>query len=156
MAIKKNTQKIIKDTAAELLEKVGLKFGSIDVEENKDLQSFRLTINVEQPGLLIGRRGETLDSFQSILTLILRNKTGDWLKVVVDVEGWRQKQEEHLRILAQQTAQKVIETGQEQALYNLSPYQRRVVHMELADNKQVKTESFGEGRERYLVVKPIV
>lgn len=154
MTAKKNNQKVIEETASELLDKIGLKVESISVEENEDLESFRLTISVEQPGLLIGRHGETLDSFQSILSLVLRNKTDDWLKVVVDVEGWREKQEEHLRTLAQQTAQKAVETGQEQPLYNLSPYQRRVIHMELADSKQVKTESQGEGRERYLVVKP--
>ena len=86
--------------------------------------------------------------------MIVQKKLGEWIRVVVDVGDWREKQEQRVKDLAYQIVEKAIETGQPQPIYNLTPSQRRVVHMALADNKDVLTESEGEGEDRYLVVKP--
>ncbi|MBI3397575.1 KH domain-containing protein [Candidatus Woesebacteria bacterium] len=121
-------------------------------EENKVL-----TVNIttqDETGLLIGRRGETLNALQMILGIITKQQTGEWIRVDVNVGDYRQKQEDYLKNLAKETAQKVKETGEGQPIYNLTPAQRRVVHLELSSDETVETESLGEGEERYLVVRP--
>jgi spoIIIJ-associated protein len=115
-----------------------------------------LVVNIdpgEETGLLIGRQGETLLALQSIIGLATKQLLGDWKRVVVDIADWREKQEDHLKSLAETTAQRAIETGEDQPLYNLTPAQRRIVHMALAENEEVTTESVGEGPDRYLVIK---
>ena len=124
---------------------------SIDEENNAVL------INIDAPnetGLLIGKRGETLHSIQSVLALMTRSKVGGWVRVIVDVGDWREKNEDYLKNLAEQTAQRAKETSEPQNLYNLNSSQRRIIHMYLTDDKEIETESIGEGQERYLVVKP--
>lgn len=121
-----------------------------------DKENDALVVNIDpadETGLLIGRQGETLLSLQSIIGIAVKQLLGEWKRVVVDIADWREKQEEHLKSLAQSTAQRVIETGEDQPLYNLTPAQRRIIHMELADNEEVTTESMGEGPDRYLVIK---
>ena len=108
----------------------------------------------EETGLLIGRRGETLNSIQTILGIMARQKTGEWARIIVNVGDWREKQESHLKELADQAALRAKETGQPQPIYNLSASQRRVIHLALAEDPEVETISEGEGEERYLIVKP--
>lgn len=105
-------------------------------------------------GLLIGKRGETLLSIQNVLTLLFKQEVGEWEKVVVNVGDYRQKEEEYLKNLATSTALRAVETGSSQNLYNLKAWQRRVIHLSLADNKDVNTTSEGEGEERYLIISP--
>lgn len=107
----------------------------------------------EDAGLLIGRKGETLGAIQTFIAMALRQDQGEWVRVTVNIGDWREKQEEHLKHLADQAAQRAIETGDPQYLYNLNSTQRRIVHMALAENKNTETFSEGEGSERYLVVK---
>jgi len=121
-----------------------------------DKENDALIIDIDpgdETGLLIGRQGETLLSFQSIIGIAVKQLLGEWKRVMVNIADWREKQEEHLKSLAETTAQRVIETGEEQPLYNLTPAQRRTIHMELANNEEVTTESMGEGNDRYLVIK---
>ncbi|EKD62618.1 MAG: hypothetical protein ACD_52C00110G0003 [uncultured bacterium] len=105
-------------------------------------------------GLLIGYRGDTLNGIQTFLTLALKNKTGEWYRVVVNVGDWREKQDDYLKSLAASAVSRAKATGEGQPLYNLNAGQRRTIHMYLANEKTISTESFGEGKERYLVVKP--
>jgi spoIIIJ-associated protein len=121
-----------------------------------DKDNDTLLVNIDsgdETGLLIGRQGETLLALQSIIGIATKQLLGDWKRVAVDIADWREKQEEHLKNLAEITAQRAIETGEDQPLYNLTPAQRRVVHMALAENEEVTSESVGEGTERYLVIK---
>jgi len=115
-----------------------------------------LLVNIdsgEETGLLIGRQGETLLALQSIIGIAVKQLLGEWKRVAVDIADWREKQEEHLKDLATSTALRAIETGEDQPLYNLTPAQRRVVHMALAERDDVTSESVGEGPDRYLVIK---
>lgn len=107
----------------------------------------------DETGLLIGKKGETLLSLQTILGILLKQVTGEWERVTVNVGDYLQKEEEYLKNLAEGTAARAKETGEAQSLYNLKPNQRRLVHMALSEDKDVVTESVGEGEERYLVVK---
>jgi spoIIIJ-associated protein len=142
----------IKEIASELFELLGLKV-DFKVKEEEDV----VYLDIEAPeatGLLIGRHGETLNAIQSFLAMAIKQSTGEWVRVVVNIGDWRQKQEEQLVKLADQAAARATETGQPQYLYNLNATQRRMVHLALAENKSVETQSEGEGNERYLVVKP--
>lgn len=125
------------------------------VSEDKDNDAILVNIEtVDEAGLLIGNRGETLNSIQSIVGMIYRQLTGEWRRILVNIADWRQKQEERLTQLAYQTAERAKTSGQPQPLYNLTASQRRVVHLALAEDSEVETNSAGEGRERYLVVSP--
>ncbi|KKR92111.1 MAG: Single-stranded nucleic acid binding R3H domain protein [Candidatus Daviesbacteria bacterium GW2011_GWB1_41_15] len=119
----------------------------IDVEYDKENEAY--VVNVDAPdetGLLIGKKGETLASLQVVFGVLLKQKVGEWNRVMVNVGDYREKEEEYLRNLAQSTAQRAKETGEPQSLYNLK-------HMALSEDKDLTTESVGEGEERYLVVK---
>lgn len=126
----------------------------IDVEYDKENEAY--VVNVDAPdetGLLIGKKGETLSSLQTVLGVLLKAKVGEWNRVVVNIGDYREKEEGYLKNLAMSTAERARETGQPQNLYNLKPWQRRIIHMSLSEEKDIATESVGEGEERYLVVK---
>lgn len=147
----------LKSLAEELLSKVGIE-GSVNVSEDQSAGEKTYLVTVDSPkeaGLLIGSHGSTLQAIQSFLALATKQSTGEWVRVVVDIGDWRQKHEEHLESLAKQTAERAKATGAAQHLYNLSPSQRRVVHMALAKESGIETQSEGEGEARYLVVKPL-
>ncbi|OGM09792.1 hypothetical protein A2W13_01260 [Candidatus Woesebacteria bacterium RBG_16_36_11] len=145
---------LVKEHAQKLLKLMGSK-AEVEVSEDKENEAIEVNIITEsERGLLIGNHGETLISFQAALGMMLKQKVGEWRRVTVDVGDWREKQEEYLKNLAIQTADRVKETGNPQSLYNLNPSQRRIIHVVLSDIKGIETESIGEGEERYLVVKP--
>jgi spoIIIJ-associated protein len=124
------------------------------VQEDKENEAIRIDIDAgEETGLLIGKHGETLDAMQLLLGMMMRQKQEDWVRIVLNVGDWREKQEEHLKELAFQAADRARETGEPQNLFNLSSSQRRIIHMALGDEKDIETESAGEGKERYLIVK---
>ena len=150
----KKTLSLAKKMANELLSLMGTK-AQVKASEDKKNEAVRIDIETEEEtGLLIGRHGETIEAIQSILGMMLKKKTGDWVRIIVDVGGWREKQEERLRDLATQTAERAKETGEGQPLYNLSPAQRRIIHLTFADDSDIETESVGEDEERYLIIRP--
>ena len=141
--------KIVED----LLDLMGTS-SKVSVSEDKENDALMVEIDSEnETGLLIGSRGETLKSLQTIVGLIFKNQKGDWRRILVDVADWREKQEKRLQELAQATLSKVRETGETTPLYNLNPAERRIVHMALSNESDIETESRGEGEERHLVVK---
>lgn len=155
MATKKTDKKeIIEKLANDLLLLMGVKVKA-QVAEDKANEAFVVTVEAgDETGLLIGRRGETLLSIQSLLGVIVRQHLGEWVRIVVDVGDWREKEEERLKSLALSAGERAKETGQPQPLYNLTPAQRRIVHLILSEDETLETESLGEDAERYLVVKP--
>lgn len=125
-----------------------------EVSYDKENEAYVVNIDAgDETGLLIGKKGETLESIQTLLGIMLKQETGEWNRVVVNVGDYREKEEDYLKSLAESTAQRVKETGEPQNLYNLKPWQRRIVHMHLSENSDVVSESMGEGEERYLVVR---
>ncbi len=150
----KDKLEIVNDTANKLLDLMGSK-AKAEVAYDTENEFYAVEIKTEEEvGLLIGRHGETLGAIETALAMILKQKTGEWVRVIVNVGDWRKKQEEYLGDLATQAADRAKETKEPQPIYNLTPAQRRTIHMVLAKNKDVTTESVGEGEERYLVVKP--
>lgn len=105
-------------------------------------------------GVLIGRRGETLDALQYLTRLIVQHRTGQWVGLIVDVEGYRARREQTLRNLARQMAERVERDGRAISLEPMPPYERRIVHLALREHPAVMTLSVGEGDARKVTIRP--
>jgi len=107
-------------------------------------------------GLLIGQEGNTLDALQLIVAIGANNGIEDGCRVILDTSGgYRERHREHLRRQARQAAEEAQATGREIVMSDLKSYERRIVHMALADEPGVETFSEGEGRHRRLVISPV-
>ncbi len=155
MATKKNDlTETVEKQAKKLLKLMG---SDAQIKVNEDKTNDAILVNVEtedEKGLLIGNHGETLNSIQSALGMLVKQNVGEWKRVIVNIGDWREKQEVYLKDLAITTADRVKETGREENLYNLKPSQRRIIHLTLSEIKGIETESEGEGEDRYLIVRP--
>ncbi|OGH10777.1 MAG: hypothetical protein A3B38_03690 [Candidatus Levybacteria bacterium RIFCSPLOWO2_01_FULL_36_13] len=123
-----------------------------EVEENEE--EIKINVSSENPGILIGYHGETLESLQLILALYLSKKLGEFKRVSLEVGDYKKNREEWLKKLAADAKERALSDGREVTLEDLKAWERRIVHMELADDKEVISESMGEGRERALVIRP--
>jgi spoIIIJ-associated protein len=151
----KNEIKILEEETNKLMSLMTSKASSA-VKYDKEGEVFIVDIDAgDETGLLIGKKGDTLLSIQTVLGVLLKQKVGEWKKIVVNVGDYREKEEDYLKNLAATTAERAKTTGNPQNLYNLKAWQRRVVHMALAEDKEISTESEGEGEDRYLVIKSI-
>jgi len=111
-------------------------------------------IEGEDSALLIGRRGETLRALQLLVRTIVGRKLGANLNFTVDVEGYDDRRRQSLANLADRVASRVIKTGRSIELEPMSARERRIVHISLADQKGIQTESSGEGKDRRVVIQP--
>ncbi len=111
-----------------------------------------LAIETEEPAKLIGHRGEVIDALQLLLRVMLHQNDQD-ASVIVDVDGYRDRQHEQLREMARRKAQEVRETGRSAILSPMTSYERRLVHVELKDAEGVVTESLGQGGNRRVAIK---
>ncbi|MEA5049129.1 MAG: RNA-binding cell elongation regulator Jag/EloR [Eubacteriales bacterium] len=116
----------------------------------------RLCINAETMGLLIGRRGETLDAMQYLVSLVANKnrKEEGFLRVTLDTEGYRFRREETLKRLARKNATHVRQTGRPVAMEPMNPYERRILHSALQGFTGVTTHSEGEEPNRHVVITP--
>lgn len=112
----------------------------------------QIDIHGDDLSVLIGRRAETLNALQYLLALIVSKQATHWVQVIVDVEGYRNRRERQLRQLARRMADQVIRSGKRQVLEPMSPAERRIVHLELRDHAEVKTESVGEEPNRKISI----
>ena len=111
-----------------------------------------IDLSGEDSGLLIGRRGQTLQSLQLLVNMITRKEIGDDVRVALDVEHYRQRREASLRDMASKVASRVVQTGHSITLEPMSPADRRVVHVSLSDYQGVRTESSGFGDDRKISI----
>jgi len=145
--------KKIKELTEKLLRLLLVK-GTVEVYEEKESRSFIVQIEAENSGYLIGYHGETIDALQLVLSLVVYKQLGSWQKLVVNVGNYWQQREEQLKKLALNVAQKVKFSKEPQPIADLSPRERRTIHLFLMNHPDVYTESEGEGENRRLVVKP--
>ena len=125
----------------------------IDVKENGGYLVFDL--QGENLGILIGRRGDTLDSLQFLLNLVINDKNNAKVKGIIDIENYRAKREETLIGLGHKLAAKARKTGQKVVLEPMNPQERRIIHMALQNDKRVTTYSEGEEPYRKVVIEPV-
>lgn len=117
-------------------------------------EDLSIDIMGDDSGLLIGRGGTTLSSLQFMVNFIVSRRLTEWTPVNIDVEGYRQRRYKYLETLAQRLAKRVRTTGKPFTLDPMPANERRVIHMALARNSQVTTESTGVGSERRLSIRP--
>ncbi len=125
-----------------------------DETGKQDAAPIGFDIEGDDLGILIGRRGQTLAALQYIVRLIAGHKTGVWVPIVVDAESYKKRRIEALKTLAQRMAENVIAKGTPFTLEPMPPYERRIVHMALANNSSVFTESIGDGDARKVIIHP--
>jgi spoIIIJ-associated protein len=104
--------------------------------------------------ILIGRQAETLNALQYITSLIVAKELGQWVTILVDVQGYRARRENQLRKLARRLADQAIKSGRRQVLEPMPANERRYVHLELRDHPDVTTESIGEDPNRKVTIIP--
>ena len=117
-------------------------------------EDLSIDIMGDDSGLLIGRGGTTLSSLQFMVNFIVSKRLTEWTPVNIDVEGYRQRRYKYLETLAERLAKRVRNTGKPFTLDPMPANERRVIHMALARNSQVTTESTGVGSERRLSIRP--
>ena len=103
-------------------------------------------------GVLIGRRGETMESLSYLASLVANRMEGDYLKLGLDVAGYRGKREQDLAALAQRIGEKVRRTGRAFAMEPMNPYERRILHSAISEMEGLRSESQGEGKDRHVVI----
>src|SRR5260221_10788953 len=144
-------EKDIKKLLDELFGLIGIE---VKTEVTKDGEVYKVEIDPgESAGLLIGAHGLTLSAIQSFVAISLKQQTGEWMTISLDIAGWNEKQNARLIEIDNSAAERAKQTGEEQKLYNLTPPQRRIVHMALSTLPDIETSSEGEDRDRYLIVK---
>lgn len=115
-------------------------------------EQINVNINHQNLGFLIGYRGETLYSFQNILSAIASKNINNKIRVILDIEGYKEKREKTLKELAQKVAKTVINTKKSVTLEPMKPYERKIIHSELQNNNKVETVSIGEEPRRRIVI----
>ena len=152
-------KKLIKETTEDILKKMGFDVKIIVSDAIlSDNNQNNLTVEIESPDskFIIGKKGATLMALQHIIKLLVRAKSEKIVNFVIDVNGYRQQHENYIKELANEIAQEVIINGRAATLEPMNGYERRLVHLELEKNSDVKTESIGEGENRKVVVSPAI
>ena len=124
----------------------------IKVTENKEEKTMDIELSGEEMGVLIGKRGQTLDSLQYLVSLVVNKYSDEYIRVKLDTENYRERRKETLENLARNIAYKVKRTRKTVSLEPMNPYERRVIHSALQNDRYVTTHSEGEEPYRRVVV----
>ena len=124
----------------------------VEIEMTEDDEAIQIKITGKDSGIIIGRRGETLDALQYLTSLVVNRQSDDYKRVTVDIENYRQKREETLVKLADRLAERVVRYRKNVTLEPMNPYERRIIHSTLQNNDQVETHSVGEEPNRKVVI----
>ncbi|MFC1915567.1 protein jag [Chloroflexota bacterium] len=154
---KDEVAEVAKDTLEMLLDRMGVLASVTPLSESMMEEApahMMLNVEGEDLGILIGRRGQTLSCLQYIVRIIVGHKTKVWLPIVIDVEGYKQRRYNVLQTLAWRVAEQVKANGTPLALEPMSAFDRRIIHLTLAEHPDVATESSGEGEARRVVILP--
>jgi spoIIIJ-associated protein len=135
----------------ELLVNMGI---TAQVEIFKRKENILLNINGKDLGILIGKRGQTLDAIQYLVNLAINKNHIEKERIIIDVEGYRRRREETLRKLAVKLADKVKRERRKEVLEPMTPHERRIIHATLQANKDVFTYSEGEDPYRHVIISP--
>lgn len=125
---------------------------NVDITENPDEKIMNIDLSGEDMGVLIGKRGQTLDSVQYLTSLVVNKNTEEYVRVKVDTENYRQRRKDTLENLAKNIASKVRRSGKTVTLEPMNPYERRVIHSALQNDRYVETHSEGQEPFRRVVV----
>ena len=139
------------DFIFDVLEKMGIE-ATVSSFESEEDNSINITIEGPDSGIIIGRRGETLDALQYLASLVVNKDYDEYKRVVLDVENYRKKRKDALVRLSNKLAQRVVITKKSITLEPMNPYERRIIHSCLQENRSVKTYSVGDEPNRKVVI----
>ncbi len=142
------------DAAVEYLSGVFAAMGAQGVSLEQHQSGEAVIIKVEGPdvGMLIGHRGETMENLSYLASLVANRLPGDYVKLGLDVAGYRSKREKDLQLLARRVAAKVAKSGRNYVMDPMNPYERRIIHSTVSEIEGVRSESRGEGADRRVVI----
>ncbi|HAA43491.1 MAG TPA: protein jag [Ruminiclostridium sp.] len=141
------------DKAKEFLMEVFQKMDvDADVLTQEDKESVTIKITGDNIGILIGRRGETLDSLQYLTSLVVNKNKQNYKRVIIDIENYREKRKETLIKLANKLAERVVKYKKSITLEPMNPYERRIIHSSLQNHKYVETHSIGDEPNRKVMI----
>lgn len=126
----------------------------VNIDTKMDEQSVSIDLSGENMGIVIGKRGDTLDALQYLTSLVVNQRSEDYIKVSIDTENYREKRTEALLALSNRLAEKVTKTGKKFTLEPMNPYERRVIHSNLQSSETVTTYSVGSEPYRKVVIAP--
>ena len=148
-------EKLIKKTTEELFKKMTFKEVAIEIEKQQASPILIVSIQMEEDASrLIGQSGSNLNDLQRVLRLLVAKKLPEPPIFLLDINGYREKREAFLKELSQEIASQVIKTKKSVMFQPMSSYERRIIHLELAEKSDIVTESIGEEPERRVVVRP--
>lgn len=161
MEVKETKQNVdlevaVKETLEQLLEKMGFPF-EMEIKKEKSEEGtdiIECNIKTEDSSFLIGQYGANLEALQHIARLLIRKKIIEKINFTLDVNYYRKEKNEAVSQMARHMAEQAVAEKRAMVLRPMSAYERRLVHMELAENSEVLTESIGEGEERKIIIKP--
>lgn len=151
----KEEEVTVEQAAKSFLEDVFHSMGyavTIDTVYDEEEHALSIDLSGDEMGILIGKRGQTLDSLQYLVSLVVNKGTNDYIRVKVDTENYRQRRKETLENLAKNISYKVKRTRRSVSLEPMNPYERRIIHSALQNDKYVTTHSEGEEPFRRVVV----
>ena len=144
-AVIENAQKLLKD----IFDAMNIK---VDMEVNESSDSIEISLDSPKNGILIGRRGETLDALQYLVSIAVNRDDSDYKRIILDSENYRKKRKDTLIALANRIAAKVARDKKNVTLEPMNSHERRIIHATLQNNKYVVTSSIGEEPNRRLVI----
>ena len=153
--IKARVKSSVEDIAKEFLNSVFVAMNLtvvVDIKYNEDNNSMNIDLSGDEMGILIGKRGQTLDSLQYLVSLVVNKDVENYVHVKVDTENYRQRRKETLENLAKNISYKVKRTKKPVSLEPMNPYERRIIHSALQNDKYVTTHSEGDEPYRHVVV----
>lgn len=142
----------IKETTEEFLKKMTIE-AEINIGKPKE-NTIPIDIKTEEPQILIGERGQTLNEIQHLLKMILKRKIKEPFFIDLDIQDYKKKKIDYLKELAHSAADEVSLKKKEKILSPMPAHERRIIHLALADRRDVITESIGKEPERKVVIKP--
>lgn len=155
VVIRAKKKETIEDKAMEFLSQI---FDAMNMEVsitaayNEAEEELALTLEGDDMGILIGKRGQTLDSLQYLVSLVVNKSSSDYIRVKLDTENYRERRKETLETLAKNIAYKVKRTKRSVSLEPMNPYERRIIHAALQNDKYVVTRSDGEEPFRHVII----
>jgi len=151
--ISEQNLKTIKETAEEFFKKMCFE-AEIEVKSLPNEETVSIALTMEEPQILIGERGQTLNEIQHLLKAILRRKIEEHFYINVDINDYKEKKKEYLKDLARSIADEVALSKRERVLGPMPAFERRIIHLEIAERENVASESIGQEPERRVVIRP--
>lgn len=150
-------ENIIKEIVDYILKKMGVdgEVSVVEAEEGDDNLVCDIKVGSDS-NLIIGQNGENLRELQHIIRLLVRKKSESIVRFIVDVNSYKKEKNNSVIWLAKDMAERAVSKKRSVALRPMSAYERRIVHMTLAENEKVETESAGDGDDRKIIIKPVL